>query len=337
MKTDQTDKYIDLIIPWVDGSDPAWLEEKRRVLREEASAGDDRLIRYRDWDNLQYLFRGIERFLPWIRTVHFVTWGHLPKWLNADCKKLHIVKHTEYIPAEYLPTYSSHTIELNFHRIEGLAEQFIYANDDMFFLREMKPEDFFRKGLPVDKAVQNVLQFWSRDGIDHIVANNLLCINENFQKRECISRNRAKWMYTGYGKGLLRNLYLQPFSHFTGIEDDHIPFAYLKETWKRVWEAEREVLDQTCRNHLRTPMDVNQWLMRYWQLAEGNFIPDGSRRGCLYVIGKEDKAIEKTLREQSLPMVCLSDDTENLDFEKEKTFINGLLQELLPDKSSFEL
>ena len=336
MKTEQTENRIDLIIPWVDGSDPAWLQEKQRVLKEETD-GDDRLIRFRDWDNLQYLFRGIEKFLPWIHTVHFVTWGHLPKWLNTNCEKLHIVKHTDYIPAEYLPTYSSHTIELNFHRIGDLAEHFIYANDDMFFLREMQPEDFFRDGLPVDKAVQNVLQFWNRSGIDHIVANDLLCINENFRKKECISRHRDKWFHRSYGKGVLQNFYLGRLEHFTGFVDDHIPFAYRKSTWEKVWKAEGDVLDQTCRNSLRTPMDVNQWLMRYWQLAEGSFAPDGGDRGRLYVIGRDDEKIRSTLTDRIHPMVCLSDDTDSLDFEKEKAFINGLLQTFLPVKSMFEI
>ena len=36
---------------------------------------DDRKERYRDWDLLRYWFRGVERFAPWVRRIHFVTWG----------------------------------------------------------------------------------------------------------------------------------------------------------------------------------------------------------------------------------------------------------------------
>ena len=50
---------IDLVIPWVDGNDPKWLAEKRACLKEEE--GDGRANRFREWDNLEYLFRGIEK------------------------------------------------------------------------------------------------------------------------------------------------------------------------------------------------------------------------------------------------------------------------------------
>ena len=46
---------IDLVIPWVDGNDPKWLAEKRACLKEEE--GDGRANRFREWDNLEYLFR----------------------------------------------------------------------------------------------------------------------------------------------------------------------------------------------------------------------------------------------------------------------------------------
>ena len=59
---------------------------------------DDRDIRYRDWDNLQFWFRGVEKFAPWVNKIHFVTYGHLPKWLNVNNKKLNIVNHKDFMP-----------------------------------------------------------------------------------------------------------------------------------------------------------------------------------------------------------------------------------------------
>ena len=107
---------IDFVIIWVDGADPKWCEEESKYL-PKSSFEDDKEVRYRDWDNLQYWFRAVEAYTPWVRTIHFVTWGHLPKWLKADHPKLHIVKHEDFIPEEYLPTFNSHTIELNLHRL----------------------------------------------------------------------------------------------------------------------------------------------------------------------------------------------------------------------------
>ena len=115
------DHKIDFVISWVDGKDQAWLQDKSKY--DAASGSDDAKERYRDWENLKYWFRGVEKFAPWVAKIHFITWGHLPKWLDVNHPRLHIVRHEDYIPQEYLPTFNSHTIEWNMHRIEGLAEQ----------------------------------------------------------------------------------------------------------------------------------------------------------------------------------------------------------------------
>ena len=77
---------IDFVITWVDGSDPVWQLEKKKTLEDSGMKAktDDRKERYRDWDNLRYWFRGVEQFAPWVRKIHFVTWGHLPEWLDPS-------------------------------------------------------------------------------------------------------------------------------------------------------------------------------------------------------------------------------------------------------------
>ena len=103
---------IDFVIPWVDGSDPAWQKERDAKAAQLGSMErcDNRSERYRDWDNLRYWFRGVEKFAPWVHKIYFVTWGHLPEWLDVQHPKLVIVRHEDYIPKEYLPTFNSHTI-----------------------------------------------------------------------------------------------------------------------------------------------------------------------------------------------------------------------------------
>ena len=64
-----------------------------------------------------------------------------------------IVKHEDYIPEEFLPTFQSRTIDMNFHRIKDLSEHFVYFNDDMFLINPTTKEDFFVNGLPCDSAV----------------------------------------------------------------------------------------------------------------------------------------------------------------------------------------
>lgn len=325
---------IDIVIPWVDGSDEKWLDEKKKTVPD--GIGDQRVNRYRDWDNLQYWFRGVEKYLPWVRKIHFITWGHLPHWLNTDNPKLNIVRHTDFIPEEYLPTFSVNPIELNFHLIPDLSEKFIYSNDDTYFIQPLSPSDFFINDLPVDSAIQNVLQFKRYDGISHMVANDLACLNNNFNKKEVISENVGKWFSLKYKKGMFMNLYTLPFSNFTGFEDPHLPNAFLKSTWVDVWEKCGDRLKMSCNNKVRSLDDVNQWLMRYWQFATGNFIPAKTGRGKLFVIGQDDSIIERVITERTMPMICLSDDKVDVDFEKEKEFIISCFEKVFPQKSSFE-
>jgi hypothetical protein len=116
-------EVIDFVLPWVNGDDPEWLAQFD--LHTPEIFGDKRKCRYRDWGNLQYLFRAFERCTPWVRKIHFVTWGHLPGWLNVAHEKLNIVRHSDFLPHENLPVFSSHPIEINMHRIASLADRFV--------------------------------------------------------------------------------------------------------------------------------------------------------------------------------------------------------------------
>ena len=49
-----------------------------------------------------------------------------------------------FIPEGYRPAFSANPIELNMHRIPGLAERFVFFNDDMFLLAPMAEADFFK-------------------------------------------------------------------------------------------------------------------------------------------------------------------------------------------------
>ncbi len=125
--------------------------------------------------------------------IYFVTWGHIPSWLNLSHPKLKVVRHEEFIPTDYLPTFSSHPIELNLHRIKGLSERFVYFNDDTFLIRPVLQEDFFKNGLPRDCCIETAI---AQDNIDdpfaHILLNNTALVNMHFKKREGIKKKLEK-------------------------------------------------------------------------------------------------------------------------------------------------
>ena len=325
---------IDLVIPWVDGKDPAWLAEKNKYMKN--LDGDGAVNRFRDWENLQYVFRGIEKNLPWINNVYFVTWGHLPDWMNRNHPKLKIIKHEDYIPKEYLPTYNANVIEMNLHRIAGLSEHFIYANDDTFFIEPLKEEDFFKDGLPCDCPLERVHVF-KKGGIDHIVGNDLELLNDHFEKRITLKKYWKKWFSFKYKRLLLKNIYMLGVKQFPGFVNPHIPVPYLKSTYQEIWDEASDELNQTCMHKLRNVLDVNQWLCRYWQFAKGQFVPGNPYIGKFYSIGKDDESIAIALKAHKYKMLCLSDDKPDLDYEKEKNYIIHLFEQFFPEKSSFEI
>lgn len=194
--------------------------------------------------------------------------GHLPEWLDTTNPKLNIVKHEDYIPKEYLPTFNSHTIELNFHRIEGLEEHFVYFNDDEFIIKNVKKEDFFKNGLPCDSAILSPIIADNKDNFSKIIHNNVLVINTNFVKNQCIKKNILKWFNLKYGTKLIRNFLLMPWKHFTGFYNEHIVSSYCKDTFRDLWNKENDILDNTSKCRFRDAnTNVNQWLMKYYQIA----------------------------------------------------------------------
>lgn len=337
MKND--DYPIDFVVTWVDGNDPVWQAEKAKYSPHKNE--DNRNIRYRDWDNMQYWFRAVEKFAPWVNKIHFVTYGHLPKWLNTDCPKLNIAKHGDFIPKEYLPTFSSRPIEFNLHRIKNLAERFVYFDDDMFILKPINKSLFFVDGLPTDFAITSTLSATDKsDTVQFAKFNNIVILNSHFDKKIQMKKNLNKWINLAYGWNALRNLIFMGEHRFKCLANNHLPFGFLKSDYTEIWEKEFDTLDETCKHKFRTKTDVNQWLIRYWQLAKGDFHPISRHaKGKVYEVYNgvnENKDLFDIIEKQKIPIICINDN-DNIDFEPMKNRLLQAFHKILPEKSSFEL
>lgn len=324
---------IDFVVPWVDDSDPAWQAEKARYSVNKSH--DARNIRYRDCGWLRYWFRGVEKYAPWVNRVHFITCGHFPKWLNLDCPKLNFVKHSDYMPKKYLPTFSSHPIELNMHRIKGLSEKFVYFNDDFFLINPVKKKDFFVNGKPCDCLVGSAIT--PRNGeFSSILCANVGTINDHFEKKDLISLGLSKNFNLKYKELLIRTLTVLPYTHIMGFYNPHICQSFCKSTFSKLWKLEYDILDRTSRNRFRGLNDVSQYLMRYWNLCEGNFYPQ-------YPIGKQvninigGAEIAKLITDSEHKVLCINDSAIDLNFDKEQKIITKAFERKFPEKSCFEL
>lgn len=323
---------IDIVIPWVDGSDPQWLKEKNNYIDGENQ--DNREIRFRDWDLLKFWFRGVEENAPWINKIFFVTWGHVPEWLDTANPRICIVKHNDYIPGDYLPTFSSHTIELNMHRINNLSDHFIYFNDDVYLLNPVKPSDFFINGKPCDCLVESAIT--PRIGeFSSILCETTGVINRHFKKSD-IYLQGLKYYNPRYKELLIRSLTTLPYHHIMGFYNPHICVSYTKDIFEKVWKTEFDKLDETCQHKFREKNDVSQYLIRYWRLCEGNFVPRYPIGKCINV-DVEIEEITKYINDKKIKVLAINDKDTVVDYEKKAKSIQNVFLKKYPNKSSFEL
>ena len=129
---------VDIVYLWVDGQDPAWRARHRAAYAQWAIQHPGQLAlhgnvagRYRDNGELRYNLRALERFFPGHGHVYLVTDRQVPAWLRA-CEGLSVIDHRQLMPACALPVFDSAHIESYLHHIPGLAERFLYFNDDVF-------------------------------------------------------------------------------------------------------------------------------------------------------------------------------------------------------------
>lgn len=334
---------IDIIVLWVDGNDPDWIKERNDTLGIKPTELSNQNARYRDWDLMRYWFRGIEKYAPWVNTIHFVTWGHLPKWLNTTHPKLNIVKHTSFMPKEALPTFNSNALMINLHRIDGLADRFIVFNDDMFLIDKVTPDLFFKKGLPRTLAGHCPYRIDTQDPFFPPL-NDTAIINKYFPMRKSVAKNFFKWINPSNGLNIIPTLLMLPFPAFYGFLNDHLPAAYLKKTFNEVWALENNLLTKTTLNKSRSPYDVNEWVMRYWQIANGSFYPLKKKNGYAFFPARFSSAIDYAHKIQTFvcsqekPMICINDgDFSDKELAQVKALVANSFDRLLPNPSSFEI
>lgn len=326
---------IDLVLPWVDGNDDAWKNE----FLKHANVNDFEPIRYESWDNLQFIFRGIEKNMPWVNRVFFITWGHVPAWLNTDYPKLKIVKHEDYIPKKYLPTFNSNTIEMNYWRIKELNENFILFNDDIFPMKYIPQEYYFIDGKPCEEAVETHFILRPNKEMDlkvlYCFVNNMFIINKHFDKRTVINNNREKWFSEVYGERLSQNINLEYWNNFESFVYPHEAMPMKKSVIKEIWEAEPDFLDKASSNKIRSYNDVTQRLITIWQICKGDFVPT-KYQGKNYMVDESNcQEVIDAIREQKYPIICLNE-CKKANFAELKRKVNPELAKLFPEKSKFE-
>ena len=160
----ENDQPIDVVIAWVDGSDPKLAAKRRQYLPKSKSKPvhpGAQPTRFASNNEINYCVLSVLKFAPFVRNIFIVTDNQDPHVLE-DVKKhfpeklntIRIVDHKEIFRGfeKHLPTFNSISIGNMVWRIEGLSENFVYFNDDVFLIRKVKPSDWVINDRPVIRA-----------------------------------------------------------------------------------------------------------------------------------------------------------------------------------------
>ena len=337
---------IDFVVTWLDSSDPFWQEEFKKY-KNEVNTGDQSSARFRDWGIFKYWFRAVEKYAPWVNKVYLITNGKFPDWINEHCEKLVLVKHSDYIPKEFLPTFNSRTIEFYMNRIEGLSEHCVYFNDDFFLNGYVTPDYYFKHGLPCDNNAEELVNTMRYDPIGKFnirisLYTNICVINGHFDRKDVVRQHFNHWF--GFHltlKDIMTSILLSLFSHglFSGFRVRHYEQPYLKSVFDDAWDKESEMLIKSS-TRFRELATLTPYFFRYWQLVSNKFHPSKNCNSRRYRIGIENmKVIENAMKDERIKSICLNDTTycSEEDFIKAKKEINFLFFNKFTEKSQFEI
>ena len=329
---------IDFVVMWVDGGDPVWQAKKVKYSESvDTSKNSMNSVKaYRDWGTFKYWFRGVEKFAPWVNKVYLVTDQQKPSWLNIASEKLVLVDHSDILRKDYLPVFSANPIESNIHRITGLSEHFVFFNDDVYLTAPVEPRDFFsEEGLPkYNTALSPIVP--ERYGTGHFQVNDMEIVTSYFSRDEILKNGKFLSFKQGW-KNILKTLLYRNSKFICGFWENHLAHPLLKSTMELVWEKETAILEKTSASRFRNPADTNVWLFKYWQIASGKYEVADPKLGDLFSLDNVDSDFWELLNSGKYKIMCINDGFNVQDEEQVMTDFIKAMEELFPEKSSFEL
>lgn len=308
---------IDLVYTWVDSSDQQWLDKKqeyspKNTLHDESTSA----ARYLNRDELKYSLRSVWMYAPWIRNIYIVTDDQVPSWLNDTYdSSIKVIPHSKvFHDKSALPTFNSHAIESQLHHIEGLAEHFIYLNDDMLFGRPVVPSQFFFSNGAAKhfRSKSRVPAFAKSDAdtpVDQATKNS-------------------------------REILMTKFSKAQSQVFEHAPYALNKSIFEEIESEFPEEYRLTYTARFRSPNDLNipSHLAHYWGYLTGRSFP--SKISFTYIglaVRDVQQRLNRLLTRRNVDAFCINDTfTDNIDLEKQFSMIHEFMEGYFPYSAPWE-
>ncbi|MCU1636172.1 MAG: sugar phosphotransferase [Cryobacterium sp.] len=307
---------IDMVFSWVDGSSTDFQRERaKRMQAYVVGEGDDSDARFRQIDELKYALRSVYMFAPWVRRIFIATDSPAPAWL-AEHPRVTIMRSEDFFQDQsVLPTHNSHAVESQLHHIPGLAEHFLYSNDDMFFGRPVGPELFFSPG-GVTKFVE---------------ASTRIGLGENDPSRsgfENAARVNRALLWGRFGKVTTRHL-------------EHTAAPMRKSVLQELEREFPEDFARTAASRFRSATDISvtNSLYHYYALMTGRAVAQTQARS-LYVettLRVALRQMKKLRKRRDLDMFCLNDGSfpEITDEERQEA-VTDFLERYFPIPAPWE-
>lgn len=311
---------IDIVYTWVENTEE-FQKEKQYWLSKETKNLNNEIIRYIDNEELRYSLRSIEKYFPNYNKIYLlVKDDQFPKYLKETHPKLKVIKHSDIIPKEYLPTFNSMAIECYLHHIPGLNKNYIYMNDDVLFLYPTEQSYFLKNNKPIPlvsspkhKFIQvKDLDYNNYNYIDGCVLNNYILDNIT-NKYEEKGRNQVSHIpkmfnrdYDYYIENVLKSHYMENSN--INLYDSTAMSKFRKTT------------------NLYLVALLKEYLYNYF------FQRDFKQTSCLYI--ENDNNNDKLLKELNTNkrFMCIQSVGSNNKYR-----YYSFMDNLFPNKSSFEI
>lgn len=311
---------IDVVYTWVDGADPQWRARKNATLAahhraelNELAANDSR---YASRDELRYSLRSLAAFAPWVRHIYLVTDDQLPPWLDLSHPMITLVRHGDiFSDPGHLPTFNSHAIESQLHHIPGLAEHFLYFNDDMFLGRPVMPQTFFH-GNGIAKY------FHSPAPVDPGPAT----VHDT--PVMAAGKNNRRHIQDRFGRNITQKM-------------RHVPYPLRRSVLEEIETELGPQVKATASHQFRHPDDLSipSSLAHYWAYLTGRSVPGSIN----YTYGDLGDALTpfklaRMLVKRNVQVFCLNDTDANDSntLAQEGALLHDFLSAYFPFRAPFE-
>ncbi|WP_406496076.1 stealth family protein [Streptomyces sp. NBC_01604] len=306
---------IDVVYTWVDGSDPAWQHRRGGYGEGGYHTESANAARYISRDELRYSLRALEQNAPWVRHVFLVTDRQRPVWLNDSHPRVTVVDHTEIFedPAA-LPTFNSHAIESRLHHIKGLAEHFLYFNDDMFLGSPVTPGDFFlSNGMTRTFFSPSQVPRWDPSPVDRPV--------------DAAGKNNRRLLQEHFGTAIVQKL-------------RHAPYALRRSVLQEIEHTFADEHLRTSHSRFRSATDISipSSLYHYYAYFTGRAVPSNISFAYLDLARPEiQRRLGILLARRNRQAFCINDTlSDGHDTDRQTAMLRRFLESYYPVPSPFE-